>query len=322
VLTDEGMTALFAKTFATVYPPGTTFTASQSPIFYFERPDSQSGWTLPREEVYPANMFTAEEMSTIRNLSDWHDACGHLNFHTLRRQKPWGDTLHVPANLPNPWCDSCERAKITKRKRGKFKERILEDESTDSYYFDLSGKFAQASIYGEYYYLLIKRSRTGWCWDEYLKSKAESLKLLRRFFLRRLKKLPKNIALAIMAVSDNAKEFVQKKLKKWFKKNDIIQKTTVVDHPSDRGIIEVEMKVSKRTAATMLLHQDLPDPFAFLAVHHALWCRNRWIQATREYKSPYELEYGKKPSYHLFRPFGCACVVLLPGKPKGVGPRC
>ena len=321
VLADEGMTALFAKDFATVYPQGTIFTASQDPIFVFERPDPQSGWTLPAKGESKAHMFTSEEMSIVRSLSLWHDAFGHFNFPTLRRQKPWGDTLQVPSKLPNPKCDACEVVKIRKRDRGKFRERMLEDDSNDHYFFDLSGKFAQASLYGEYYYLLIKRSTSGYCWDEYLKAKSESLKLLKRFFSGRLRKLPKNIVLAIIAVSDNAKEFIQKKLKKWFKRNDIIQKTTVVDHPSDRGMIEIEMKVSKRTAATMLLHQKLPDPFAFLAVAHAVYCRNRWIQQTRDYKSPYELEFGRKPSYHLLRPFGCKCVVLLPGKPKGVDPR-
>ena len=296
VLADEGMTALFAKDFATVYPQGTIFTASQDPIFVFERPDPQSGWTLPAKGESKAHMFTSEEMSIVRSLSLWHDAFGHFNFPTLRRQKPWGDTLQVPSKLPNPKYDACEVVKIRKRDRGKFRERMLEDDSNDHYFFDLSGKFAQASLYGEYYYLLIKRSTSGYCWDEYLKAKSESLKLLKRFFSGRLRKLPKNIVLAIIAVSDNAKEFIQKKLKKWFKRNDIIQKTTVVDHPSDRGMIEIEMKVSKRTAATMLLHQKLPDPFAFLAVAHAVYCRNRWIQQTRDYKSPYELEFGRKPT--------------------------
>ena len=174
-------------------------------------------------------------------------------------------------------------------------------------FFDLSGKARVPSLYGESYFTLYKKATTGWLLVSFQVHKSDSLGDIQAKF-KAFKK--KSSGLSLVAVSDNAREYVQEKLKKWLKDNDIEQLTTPVGEAWQRGMVEVEMKIVKRTAKTSMHSSQLPEPFFFFAVDKAVWTRVLWPSTTRGFLTPFELEFGRPPSYDLCRPFGVACVVL------------
>ena len=176
-------------------------------------------------------------------------------------------------------------------------------------YFDLSGKAKVASLYGEKYFTLYKKATAGWLVVSFHARKSDSLEDIQTKFTD-FKKQKKFSDLVLVAVSDNAREYVQEKLKNWLKNNDIERLTTPVGEAWQRGMVEVEMKIVKRTGRTSMNSSRLPEPFFFFAVDKAVWTRNLWPSSTRGFLTPFELEFGRPPNYDLCRPFGVACVVL------------
>ena len=310
VLADEGKKVLFEGELAAVYPPGTVFTASIPPIFHFVRRNKEDGWTIPKRSVFQATAkpLSAKETLTMRALFQWHEDLDHLSFGLLRRLKPWGPALHVPTDLPDPYCRHCALKKLSAKKAaGTFRKSMSSDPLREHIFFDLSGKARVPSLYGESYFTLYKKATTGWLLVSFQVHKSDSLGDIQAKF-KAFKK--KSSGLSLVAVSDNAREYVQEKLKKWLKDNDIEQLTTPVGEAWQRGMVEVEMKIIKRTAKTSMHSSQLPEPFFFFAVDKAVWTRVLWPSTTRGFLTPFELEFGRPPSYDLCRPFGVACVVL------------
>ena len=322
VLTDENKFILKGKSAAAVYPPGTLFHPSKEPIFTFLRGDEDDGWVAPIQATQ--NSLSAKDVLTQRRLFHWHEDCDHRNFGDLRREKPWGDKFHVPTDLPDPYCRWCALYKAKRRGRtGNFKKLMYDDPLVETVYFDMSGKAKIPSLYGEQYMMLYKTSTDGYTFDSYYKQKSEAGPDICNFFTQLMTLVrsgkSRTVALYFKAVSDNAREFVSKHVGEFFKKNSIKRLTTPVKEASQRGMIEVEMRIVKPTAATALASSGLPAPFVFFSTNKAVWTRNRWRSSTRGNVSPYELRFGKAPDLSLARPFGIAGVLLLNRKEGGVG---
>ena len=96
-------------------------------------------------------------------------------------------------------------------------------------------------------------------------------------------------------------------LSKYFSANGIIHQTSCVATPQKNGRVERKHRHILNVARSLLFQANLPIKFwgeSVLAAAHVI---NRTPSSLLGGKTPYELLYGKSPSYDDIKVFGCLC---------------
>lgn len=103
--------------------------------------------------------------------------------------------------------------------------------------------------------------------------------------------------------TDNELEFCNEPFNKYCSENGIAR--TVTYTTKQNGVAERLNKTLLDKVRTMLHQARLPKKFWGEAISTAAYLRNRTPPSSLDFKTPYELWFGKAPSYNHIRTFGC-----------------
>ncbi|CAA7027431.1 unnamed protein product [Microthlaspi erraticum] len=121
-------------------------------------------------------------------------------------------------------------------------------------------------------------------------------------------------------LSDNGTEFMC--LSSYFQEHGILHQTSCVDTPQQNGRVERKHRHILNVAHACLFQAQLPVTFwgeSILAATHLI---NRTPTRVLDGKSPYEILFGKPPTYDLLCTFGCLCYAHHRARDKDkFGPR-
>ena len=107
--------------------------------------------------------------------------------------------------------------------------------------------------------------------------------------------------------SDNGREFMNDPLHTYFLEHGIIQETSCVDTPQQNGRVERKNWHILNVARALRFQASLPTIFWGECVLTPAYLINRTPTKLLDSKTPYEVLFGKRPSYAHIKTFGCLC---------------
>lgn len=119
-------------------------------------------------------------------------------------------------------------------------------------------------------------------------------------------------------VNDNGGEYTSLKFEKFLANHGIQMHLKAPYTPQQNPVAEVGNRTTVEKARAMLKDAGLLSEFWGEAVSTAVYLENRTPIASHDFKSPYKLWYGTKPSYAHLRVFGCLAYVHV-GKERRSG---
>ncbi|GJV80592.1 ribonuclease H-like domain-containing protein [Tanacetum coccineum] len=134
--------------------------------------------------------------------------------------------------VKNQLCSSCE---VSKAKRSSFKTKTVPSSKgrLNLLHMDLCGPMRVASINGKKYILVIIDDYSRYTWNLFLRSKDETLEVLKDF----LTMIQRNLqALVISVRTDRGTEFLNKTLNAFFKEQGIEHQTSTPQTPEQNGV--------------------------------------------------------------------------------------
>ncbi|ODM88300.1 Retrovirus-related Pol polyprotein from transposon TNT 1-94 [Orchesella cincta] len=349
-MTDKGKT--FARGIGTVrieaYVNGKWLESTINNVLYIpgavnlfsEGTMAKNGWTIVRnvhgayyideneragpEAVMKDGMYLMKFRAVIRRAHYtksetaklWHSRLAHVNLdyikETIKREAAAGIAL---GELSGEF--SCEECILGKAHKSPF-PRVPENTAitpAEIMHVDLSGKYDTTSLGGSSYFLLIKDERTSFRAVYFLKSKAEAAGCIMRYvnFIEN----QTNHQVRILR-SDNGTEFVNHDLTSFLNEKGIIHGKSAPYSPQSNGKIEREMRTIKDTARAMMIGAKVPEYLWAEAVATSVYIHNRLINKQTPDITAYEWVFGKKPTLHHIRLFGCTAYSHIPEQQRSV----
>ncbi|XP_010456691.1 PREDICTED: uncharacterized protein LOC104738171 [Camelina sativa] len=148
-------------------------------------------------------------------------------------------------------------------------------------------------------------------------AKSEVPQLIRNFCVMSTRQFGKPVQ---SFRTDNGTEFMG--LTSYFQEHSILHQTSCVDTPQQNGRVERKHRHILNVARACLFQSHMPVKFWGESVLTATHLINRTPSSMLKNKTPYELLFGRRPSYSMIRTFGCLCYAHLRSRDKDkFGPR-
>ncbi|GJU89021.1 retrovirus-related pol polyprotein from transposon TNT 1-94, partial [Tanacetum coccineum] len=242
----------------------------------------------------------------------WHRRLSHLNFDYINLLSKTDVVIGLPKlkYVKDQLCSSCE---VSKAKRSSFKTKaVLSSKGRlNLLHMDLCGPMRVASINGKKYILVIIDDYSRYTWTLFLRSKDETLEVLKEF----LTMIQWNLqALVISVRTDKCTEFLNKTLHAFFKEEGIEHQTSTPRTPEQNGVFKRQNRTLVEAARTMLSASKLPLFFWAEAIATACYTQNRSIIIPTHEKTAYHIINDRKPSIKHLYIFGCTCYLTRDGE--------
>lgn len=304
--TAKGLKFLFEDDSCKIFTKDATFTPSLTPLTVIKK--GQDNLYHTSEAVHARSIFAtyAKRQSHAKSFSLWHQRLAHLNEADVLRlaQAPESEIKISNSDLSNP-CEGCILGKMT---RGKFSPARRKPETLDVMevcVIDLGGRLRTSSIQGgSWYWMIILDKREGWRDVHFLKNKSDATDIIIQHDRRAVRRLGERVYRIQTIRTDNGGEFVSGRLKEYFLENGISHETIVPHVHEQVGDVERENRTLFEKAQAMRLASGLPDEFWAEAMATATYLANRSPSSSRNFKTPYEIRYGKPPCLSHLRVFG------------------
>ncbi|GJV79764.1 retrovirus-related pol polyprotein from transposon TNT 1-94 [Tanacetum coccineum] len=178
-------------------------------------------------------------------------------------------------------------------------------------HMDLCGPMRVASINGKKYILVIVDDYSRYTWTLFLRSKDETLEVLKDF----LTMIQRNLQSLVISVrTDRGTEFLNKTLNAFFNQEGIEHQTSTPRIPEQNGIVKRRNHTLVEAARTMLSASKLPLFFWAKAISTACYTQNRSIIILTHEKTTYHIINDRKPSIKHLYIFGCTCYQTRDGE--------
>ena len=255
------------------------------------------GTRVRRDGLYyfskPEFVSTVEATS---NLELWHRRLGHPSEKVVKL------IPHVKNNKDSldKGCEVCMRAKHS---RDKFPlsdnkaSRIFE-----KIHCDLWGPYRHVSSCGARYFLTIVDDFSRAVWIYLLVDKLEVFQMFMSFVAMVDRQFSQTIK---VVQSDNGTEF--NCLIDYFNATGILFQTSCVGTPQKNGRVERKHKHILNVGRALRFQANLPIYFWGECVLAAAHLINRTPSSMLQNKTPFEILFGKPPSFGAIRTFGCLC---------------
>ncbi|GJV69600.1 retrovirus-related pol polyprotein from transposon TNT 1-94 [Tanacetum coccineum] len=171
---------------------------------------------------------------------------------------------------------------------------------------DLCGLMRVESINGKKYIMVIVDDYSRYTWTLFLRSKDETLKVLKDF----LKMIQRNLQAQVITVRTNrGTKFLNKTLHAYLKEEGIKHQTSTPRTLEQNGVVERQNRTLVKAARTMLSASKLPLFFWAEAITTACYNQNRSIIISTHEKTAYHIINDRKPSIRHLHIFGCTCYL-------------
>lgn len=176
---------------------------------------------------------------------------------------------------------------------------------------DLWGSYRTLSYCGASYFLTIVDDYSRAVWIYLLVDKSEAPRMFKMFLVHVERQFNKHVK---MVRSDNGTEFTC--MKNFFLENGIIFQTSCVGTPQQNGRVERKHQHILNVGRALRFQGHLPIKFWGEYILTAGYLINRTPSSILKGKTPYEMLYGKPPTYHHLRTLGCLCFAHNKTKDK------
>ncbi|GJS88098.1 retrovirus-related pol polyprotein from transposon TNT 1-94 [Tanacetum coccineum] len=207
-------------------------------------------------------------------------------------------------------CSSC---KMGKAKRSSFKSLPVtrSKKRLDLLHMDLCGPMRIETINGKKYILVIVDDYSRYTWNLFLRSKDETLEVLKEF----LKMIQRKIqAQVIMVRTEKGTKFLNKTFHAYFKEEGIENQTSTPRTPEQNGVVKRWNRTLVEAARTMLSASKLTLFFWAEAITTTCYTQNRSLIIPRHEKTPYHIINERKPTLKHLHIFGCTCYLVKDGE--------
>ena len=211
----------------------------------------------------------------------------------------------VPQNSELTPCDVCPRAK---------QQRLHFHLSTIStcvpfelVHINTWGPYHTKSYSGHRYFLTIVDDYTRTTWTHLIVTKDEAIGFIKAFVTM----IHTQFSYKVKTIrSDNALEFTKSDTAlEFFASNSILHQTSCIQTPQQNGVVERKHKHLLEVSRALLFQSKLPLRLWGDCVLTATHLINRLPTLLLYNKTPFEVLYGKAPSYEHLRVFGCLCYM-------------
>jgi hypothetical protein len=254
------------------------------------------------------------KVSKDQELELWHCRLGHLSFGYINHaiNKSLVDDLSIKASneADQPFCQACTEGKSHKENKS-TKSRTRGEKVGDLIHSDVCGPFKVESTNGSKYFLTFTDDFSGMTKVYFLGKKSETFENFKEYSQYILNQFGHNIKILR---SDNGGEYISTQMQEYCALRGIAQQFTNPYTPEQNGVSERKNRTLMESARSMLFRANLSVDHWEDAVGTACYLRNRSPNRSNpEWKTPFELWSGKKPSLKNLRVFGCDAFVHIPG---------
>lgn len=257
---------------------------------------------------------TAANVASVgESLDVWHERIGHTNYKIVKKMatsdavfgmKVTKSTISGSKNNEQ-FCEGCVLGKICRKP---FKESATRVKKPgELIHFDICGPMSTESFGGSKFIAVFTDDLSGMIAAKPMKSKAD--------IVEHVDNLITEVSAAGHKIqrmrSDNAKEFISADMKKLMSKHTILQELLSPYCPQQNGRAERQNRTLVEMARSMLTSAKLPTALWSEAVNAAAQIRNMIPLERLDWKSPYEVWYGNKPSIDHLRIYGSKAYELI-----------
>ncbi|TXG46646.1 hypothetical protein EZV62_027855 [Acer yangbiense] len=171
---------------------------------------------------------------------------------------------------------------------------------------DLWGPAPMLSTEGYRYYISFVDSFSRFVWVFPLRFKSEAFNVFVQF--HKMVELQFNTKLQCLQ-TDMGKEFLP--ILTYLKSLGVNYRLSCPYSHKQNGVAERKHRHLVETGLTLLAHAKMPLKFWVEAFQTAAILINNLPSPQLRFLSPFEILYRKKPNYHYFKSFGCACYPYL-----------
>ncbi|KAJ4796184.1 Retroelement pol polyprotein-like [Rhynchospora pubera] len=211
-------------------------------------------------------------------------------------------------DMTNGVCDICMRSKQSRIPFPVSSNKS--DEPFEMIHCDIWGPYSVTSHCGAHYFLTIVDDFTRAVWVYLIAEKSEVASLIQSF----CKMVQTQFCRHVKCVrSDNGAEFKSGLVSKFYAENGILHQTSCVRTPQQNGRVERKHRHILNVARALRFQSNLPLEFWGECILTAAFLINRTPTPLLQNKTPYEMLFGKPPSYAAVRTFGCLCYTHKSG---------
>lgn len=240
-------------------------------------------------------------MAKVLEISEfelWHRRMGHPSDRVVKLVPALRSS--TARKSLNKACDVCPQAKQTR-------ESFPNSNSKASRIFelihcDLWGPYKTPSSGGARYFLTLVDDFSRAVWVYLLHSKTGVYKAFCSFFAMITQQFEVQVKLVRC---DNGSEF--NCMSQYFAEHGIIFQTSCVGTPQQNGRVERKHQHILNVGRALMFQGNLPISFWGECVLSAVYLINRTPSRLLENKTPYEILFGKEPSFSELRVFGSLC---------------
>ena len=242
----------------------------------------------------------------------WHQRYGHLNIGSLKKlaRKNLVDGFNVTdINEELDLCEPCINGKIHRSPFPRVGRRRAV-KPLELIHSDLCGKMNTKSLGQGEYFLTFTDDKTGYVWVYVLKQKNQVFKYFREW--RSMVERTSGHKVITLR-TDNGGEYVSTEFTTYLKEAGINHQLTIPRNPEQNGVAERLNRTLVESVRSMLAETTLPQHFWAEALATAVYLKNRSPIASAESETtPHESLYGKKPTVHHLKVFGCVAYSHIP----------
>ena len=248
--------------------------------------------------------FSAEERKELWRNGDinlWHQRLGHVSEDVVKKSIPVSGTLK--------YCKACL---LSKADRKPFEEVIeRENFNLERVYSDICGPMEQTTFGGARYFISFVDGHSRMI-DVYLIArKDEAFDKFKQYKARVEKELGRKI---VNLRTDNGGEYRNKEFQSYCKESGIRMEFTVPYTSPQNGVAERTNRTLMNMARTMLIGSSMEKQYWGEAVVTSAFIKNRLASRVLQWKSPFELWYGRAPNMENLKVFGSIAYARIPSE--------
>ena len=248
-----------------------------------------------------SHQSTGPQSTTDADSTIWHRRMGHLNHRDVLKSTGKGTPN------PNVSCQICPLAKIAKTPvPASVDVRARSTIPLERIHSDVCGPLQTPSVGGSRFVVSFIDDFSRFAVLYFIKAKSEVLSCFRQFTAEY-----SHTGKVRIIRSDNGGEYTSHAFATYCTEQSIKHEFTVPDTPQQNGVAERYFRTAMEMTRSLLLDSGLPHKFWVRAMDTACFVRNRCVSSSLEgNKTPYELLYGRPPTYSKMRIFGCSAFSM------------